>query len=159
MLEAVATRPPSEHPALFARIDRWEEALAEQATPAPGALALVSGLAARGARVGVLTRNTLGVARRTLEVCGLARWFAAEDVLGRGEAPPKPSPVGVQRLLHAWGALPDDAVMVGDFLFDLRAGRAAGAAALWVNLAGTGRYADEADATVSSLEEVAALLA
>jgi AHBA synthesis associated protein len=73
-------------------------------------------------------------AREVLDVVGLLPLLDA--VVGSDEVPrPKPAPdIVLEGLLRLGGAAPGDAVMVGDAVIDLQAGRAAGtatAAALW----------------------------
>ncbi len=154
ILEAVAERPPDEAAALRARLDVLEAELVARTRAAPGATALLTALADRGARVGILTRNSLANARATLAHCGLDGFVDAADVLGRDEARPKPDPDGVLRLLARWGAAPAGAVMVGDFRFDLEAGRAAGTATVSVDPSGAHPWAALADRCVASLEEL-----
>ncbi|KRP59457.1 HAD family hydrolase [Pseudomonas trivialis] len=111
-----------------------ERELALGSTAAEGAVALVRELAARGYRLGILTRNARELAHVTLAAIGLADCFAAEDVLGREDAPPKPAPGGLLKLAAAWGVAPSEMVMVGDYRFDLDCGRAAGTRTVLVNL-------------------------
>ncbi|MEQ8768858.1 MAG: HAD family hydrolase [Planctomycetota bacterium] len=125
-MDAVAAAP------LHRRLADIELELARDSTAAPGALEFVHALKARGDRLGILTRNTLENARVTLEACGMDEYFEPGDILGRLAAAPKPSPEGIRLLLDRWDARPEDAVMVGDFRFDLEAGRAAGTATLYV---------------------------
>ena len=66
---------------------------------ADGAHALLERARARGARLGIVTRNSFANALETLRACGLARFFAPECVLGREAAAPKPDPEGIHRLL------------------------------------------------------------
>ena len=113
---------------------RHERTLAEAATPAVGAVALVRALHGRGCRLGILTRNARELAHVTLEAIGLADCFAEADVLGRDEAPPKPHPGGLLKLAEAWDVAPQRMVMVGDYRFDLDCGRAAGTRTVLVNL-------------------------
>jgi phosphoglycolate phosphatase-like HAD superfamily hydrolase len=69
-----------------------------------------------------LTRNSSRLARATLERVG--QHF--EIVLGREDGPVKPDPAGLCRICSEW-QLPATAVaMVGDYKFDLEAGRRAG---------------------------------
>ena len=123
-----------------------------RAVDEPVVPALVEHLAARGATLGVLTRNALELAHLTLETVGLAPFFERDAVLGRECAAPKPSPEGVLRLLSHWNARPDDAVMVGDYLFDLEAGRAAGAATILIDRDGHGQWYTSAECAVRSLD-------
>ncbi len=110
-----------------------EQTLAQAARPAPGAVALVRTLHARGYRLGILTRNARPLALITLEAIGLLDCFVVHDVLGRDEAPPKPQPDGLLQLAARWTVVPGALVMVGDFVHDLSCARAAGARSVLVN--------------------------
>jgi phosphoglycolate phosphatase-like HAD superfamily hydrolase len=79
-------------------------------------------------------------------------------VLGREAAAPKPDPEGIRRLLAHWRAEPHQAVMVGDYRYDLLAGRAAGTATVYVDFRGGFEFAEHADVSVDSLGALAALL-
>ncbi len=111
-----------------------ERELALASRPAVGAVALVRALCERGCRLGILTRNARELALVTLKAIGLDDCFAADDILGRDEAPPKPHPGGLLHLAERWGVAPGALVMVGDHRMDLQCARAAGAHALLVNL-------------------------
>ncbi len=126
ILTYMAALPDEERLAMKAELDRIELRLAAEVQAAPGAVELIRNLHERGLRLGILTRNLQVVAQSTLAHMGILDCFAAEDVLGREEAAPKPHPEGIHLLLERWGLLPPQAVMVGDFRFDLEAGRAAG---------------------------------
>ena len=140
---------------LHARLDVIERELVTQTAPAPGARKLVDILARHDCRLGILTRNTREIALLTLEHIGLAGCFPLEGILGRDEAPPKPDPAGILLLARLWGAPPDTLVMVGDYMFDLQAGQAAGAATIHVHGALPRRWPEWTDLCVASLEELA----
>ena len=152
ILEAIEAAPPARRAWLSAEVAAWEREAVAAATPAPDALPLLDHLAEGGYRVGILTRNLRGVALDTLAACGLAARFAPELVLGREEAEAKPSPAGVQRLLSAWGADPEDAVMIGDYVYDLAAGRAAGVATVHIARAGEAGWPALTDVRVERLD-------
>jgi HAD superfamily hydrolase (TIGR01509 family) len=154
ILDEVNRRPSARAARDRAFIDAWELDLARRAEPMDDAVALLQDLAAAGRTLGVLTRNTRAGARITLAAAGLARFFAEDAVIGRDCAPPKPDPAGVRLLLDRWGAAPSDAVVVGDWVYDTRAGRAAGAATVLVTRHGPGDFAEEADLVVGSLYAV-----
>jgi HAD superfamily hydrolase (TIGR01509 family) len=158
ILEALAALPERESAPLWTRLDALELELARRARPAPGAAALLALLRARGARLGILTRNSNESALVTLEAAGLGAYFAADDVVARDHAPPKPRPDGIHRLLARWNAPPGEAVIVGDYRFDLEAGRAAGIATVYVDLDGSRAFAAHADLCVSELGEIASAL-
>ena len=126
--------PAHEAQAKHAWLLEHERELALASTPAPGAVELVRELAARGCRLGVLTRNARELALITLEAIGLAPFFAPQDVLGRDNAAHKPDPDGLLQLARAWEVEPSQMVMVGDYRFDLDCGRAAGSKTVLVNV-------------------------
>jgi len=95
------------------RLQEIELDLARKALPSAGALEVLERLHRIGARLGILTRNDREIAMLTLDAIGADRYFARENVLGRSEAPPKPDPTGIHRILSGWGADPVNAVMVG----------------------------------------------
>ncbi len=126
ILAYLKTCAPAERQRLQLELDAIERELARQVAPAPGAADLIRHLHAEGYQLGILTRNLQQVARDSLAVIGVLDCFAAEDILGRDEAEPKPGPGGILHLLSRWQKSPRNAVMLGDFRFDLEAGRAAG---------------------------------
>lgn len=134
ILTHLAALPAAEAQAKHAWLLEHERDLAIASQPAVGAVELVRGLAERGCRLGILTRNARELAHVTLEAIGLADCFARESILGRDEAPPKPHPGGLLKLAKAWAVAPAEMVMVGDYRFDLDCGRAAGTHTVLVNL-------------------------
>ncbi|MDH0748040.1 HAD family hydrolase [Pseudomonas sp. GD03842] len=134
ILSHLAALPSEEAAAKHAWLLEHERELAIASKPAPGAVELVRELAQRGCRLGVLTRNARELAHVTLEAIGIADCFHVDDVLGRDEAAPKPDPDGLLKLARAWDVAPSQMVMVGDYQFDLRCGKAAGTHTVLVNL-------------------------
>jgi phosphoglycolate phosphatase-like HAD superfamily hydrolase len=61
-------------------------------------------------------------------------------------------------LLSLWGVDGKETVMVGDYLFDLVAGREAGAATIYVDPSGHFPYAEHADICVGGLGELLSML-
>ena len=134
ILHHLAALPADEAAAKHAWLLEHERELAIASQPAPGAVALVRTLAERGYRLGVLTRNARELAHITLAAIGIDDCFAPRDVLGRDEAAFKPNPEGLLKLAAAWEVPPAEMVMVGDYRFDLAAGRAAGTRTILVNM-------------------------
>lgn len=134
ILHHLAALPEDEAAAKHAWLLAHERELALAAQPAPGAISLVRELHTRGYRLGILTRNAHELALLTLAAIGLGDCFASVDVVGRGEAPPKPHPGGLLQLAEQWGVAANELVMVGDYRFDLDCARAAGAYGVLVNL-------------------------
>jgi len=134
ILGHLAALPAEVAKAKHAWLLEHERELALASRPASGAVELVRELAARGCRLGILTRNARELAHVTLEAIGLADCFPVAHILGRDEAAPKPSPDGLLRIASAWGVAPTELVMVGDYRIDLDCGRAAGARTVLVNV-------------------------
>lgn len=154
ILGHLASLPEHRARPLHVRLQEIEQELARITEAAPGAQELLDRLYSTGASLGVLTRNTRDNALRTLEMIGLGGYFAAADVLGRDEARPKPDPDGIHRLMTLWGAEAATTVMVGDYLYDLQAGRLAGALTVHVDTTRCFRWPELADICVGTLEEL-----
>ncbi|WP_313161411.1 HAD family hydrolase [Stenotrophomonas sp.] len=133
ILVHLAGLPAEQATARHAWLLEHERALAEVAQPAPGAVALVRALQSQGCRLGILTRNARVLAEVTLQAIGLGDAFGVDDIIGRDEAEPKPSPAGLLHFVRRWQVDPAQVVMVGDYRFDLECGRAAGTRTLLVN--------------------------
>jgi len=148
----------SEAQSRYRQLELMEEELCVRTSPAHGAAVLFELLARRGGRLGVVTRNTRRNALRTLQHVGLGAYFHSEDIVGREEALAKPDPDGILRLCRRWGVAAGETVMVGDYRFDLEAGRAAGAATVHVDVSGAFPWPELTDLAVGSLGELAALI-
>ncbi len=155
ILRFLASLPPDEAAVRHARLMEIEYELAGRTSASPGSVRLLDQLLLRDARVGILTRNTREIALHTLDQIGLKGYFTSADILGRDEAVPKPHPEGIEMLLAAWGREPQETVMVGDYLFDLQVGRAAGTATIHVDSSCAFRWPELADLSVATLEELA----
>jgi len=140
------------------RLYAIEHDLACRAEAAPGVSDLLALLDSLGVRMGILTRNSREIALLTLEAIGARCYFDEIHVLGRDEVSPKPDPAGILHLLEQWGAGSDSVVMVGDYLFDLQAGKAAGAITIHVGRPDCQRWPDFSDIMIDSLAELTALL-
>jgi HAD superfamily hydrolase (TIGR01509 family) len=155
ILGHLASLPEAEAQPLHERLDGIERQLVEETSPAPGAHELVDTLCRRGSRLGILTRNSREIARLTLERIGLGHYFAEKAILGRDEAQPKPDPDGIFKLADLWDVPPARLVMVGDYLYDLQAGQAAGAATIHVHGVRERRWPEWTDHCIATLAELA----
>jgi HAD superfamily hydrolase (TIGR01509 family) len=151
ILEAIARLDPVAAARTTRQLDTLELALAERARPQPEAQPMLAALQARGCRLGIVTRNSEANAAVTLRAAGLAEFFAPGDVIGRESCAPKPSPDGVVRLLAQWYAAGAEAVMVGDYLYDLQAGRAAGTGTVLFDPGAAFRWREHADLCIDRL--------
>ena len=158
ILEALDDLPAAQAAQLHQQLDALELDIAYQATAQIGARELLTKLRSRGAQIGILTRNSKPNAQATLAACGLAEFFPAESILSRHCCPPKPSPDGIWQLLSGWKASPDRSVMVGDYVFDLEAGRRAGSATVYLDPTGEFPWQGLADLPITTLAEITAIL-
>jgi HAD superfamily hydrolase (TIGR01549 family) len=158
ILGYLASLPDAEAQPLHEKLNSIETELVGRAEPAPGTIRFIQILYRRGARIGILTRNTQDVAAKTLDFLGIGGYFPKECVLGRDEAPPKPDPEGLFRLCRMWNTMPGDMVMVGDYLFDLQTGRNAGAATIHVDRTRRFIWPELADIAVGTLDELLEML-
>ena len=107
-----------------------------------------------GTQLGLLTRNSRANAALTLSAIGLSGYFAQACIIGRDEARPKPAPDGILHLLGRWGVERETCVMVGDFRFDLEAGRNAGVSTVHVSPLVAPAWPALTDVRVASLAEL-----
>ena len=158
ILEALAELPADEASSAHAQLDALEYKIADEASAQPGASELLNSLKDSGAQLGILTRNGKGIAYATLDACGLRHYFEDDDVISRDCCAPKPDGAGVNLLLQRWKARTTSTVMVGDYLFDLEAGRNAGVTTVHLDVAGNFAWPDKSDVCVKSLAELTAKL-
>ena len=105
-------------------LDRHENEAARRSRPNEGAEELLAWLESRHIPAGVLTRNCRQSVRIACAAMGWRGDFA--PVVAREDAPPNPAPAGVRTLLDLFSVSPPEALVVGDYLFDMQAGSAAG---------------------------------
>ena len=136
ILEWILGLPPGEKREAATRtLERFELAAADAAAPNEGAEELVRWLRGRGLRVGVLTRNGRSAVDRALsrfDALTIAD-FAVVVTRDDGDIAPKPAPDGVLHAAAAMHVTPAETLVVGDFLLDMRAGRAAGAVTAYLS--------------------------
>jgi len=106
----------------FAILDRFEEEAAEASELNEGASDVLAFLAARGIPCGLVTRNSRRSTDRVLRKHALSFGM----VVTREDAPAKPRPEPIWIICEKLGVSPPHALMVGDFKFDIAAGRNAG---------------------------------
>ena len=154
ILEALDAMNPEEAKAKHHELDEMELRMAADAKPQPGCVELLDALVAKGATLGIVTRNGKQIAEVTLAACGLDHYFTDSTIISRDCCTPKPDPAGVNRLLSLWQADPTNAVMVGDYLFDLQTGHSAGVATVHLDVTQTFPWPELTDVSVSSLVEL-----
>ena len=106
-------------------LDYYGDHCLDRTVPYPGARELLEELRARGLPLAMLTNKPEKPTRTILAHLGWDRLF---DVVIGGDGPlgKKPDPRGMGYILESMNTAPNDAVLVGDSLQDLRTARAAG---------------------------------
>lgn len=158
ILEALHAMPAQEAEPLWEKLNEMELYYAGKATIMHGVIPVLEKLQARGAKLAILTRNTMPVVKLTLQACGIDHFFPQDHLLDRDSYQPKPSPDGINHLLQLWGAQPDDAVMVGDYLFDLQAGKSAGVKTIHIDPASEFRWPEISDICIREFSEMKKLI-
>jgi HAD superfamily hydrolase (TIGR01509 family) len=158
ILKYITSREKTIAESMYRKLDEIEIELAEHTKPAEGVLELISILHHNNTQLGIITRNTKENACRSLKKIDLLPYFPNECILGRLQAPPKPDPEGIITLLDIWQTTPNQAVMVGDYKFDLQTGRSAGTATIHVGPSGKPRWPELTDIHVTSLQELVRML-
>jgi hydrogenase expression/formation protein HypE len=128
-------------------LELFELEAAAQSRPNQGAEATLQKLRDAGLSLGVLTRNGLAsIIRAFGQFPSMhADWF--DVIVTRDDGVPnKPAPDGVLHACNAMGVSPHETLVVGDFLFDVEAGNAAGAMTAFLTNGGDAALEDESAA-------------
>ncbi len=116
-------------------LDEFERQAASCSRPNPFAGQIVRQARRRGLKTGVITRNTLEcvkIALANFDDLGLEDF---DIVLTRDDdLAPKPAPDGILAAAEKWGLPPEQIMVIGDFIFDLQAGRRAGSLTVWLDV-------------------------
>jgi HAD superfamily hydrolase (TIGR01509 family) len=123
-----ALEDPVERRRRFDLLEEFEIVAAVASRPNAGAEEVVQALHARGLGLGILSRNGLASIERAFQnFAHIDRtWF--QVIVSRDSAvPPKPAPDGVLLAAREMDVDAARMLMVGDYVLDVQAGRAAGA--------------------------------
>ena len=148
ILEYIESLPSAEERARRHRIlEEVEAAAARASLPNAGAEELLLRLHESGLRLGILTRNT----RRSIDL-SLGNFRRVSHTLfdaiitREHQGRPKPHPDGVYAAALLLGVEPAEMLVVGDFIFDIAAGKAAGSPTVLVTNTTDRGVADKAAA-------------
>jgi HAD superfamily hydrolase (TIGR01509 family) len=158
ILEALTHLPPERVAECEEILHRHELEGAERATLLPGARIVIEALHRRGLPLAIATRNSRFITEATLAKLNLP----FELVMTRDDGPVKPDPWPVLHACQTWGIDPRETVVIGDYRFDIEAGRAAGAkTVLLIHAADPHLYPnrEQADLVLHSLADHEQLLA
>jgi len=130
-------------------LSRHEERAAKSCALSAGAEALLEFLSENGVRTALLTRNS----RASVETVLRRHGMRLDCVLSRDDSAPKPSPEPILLICRRLGIAPSEALMVGDFLYDVQCGQAAGARTMLVHGPHRDKFTAEPDFEVKDLRE------
>ena len=124
-IEGLPTR--FERETFLSMLEQFEMEAAVHSEPNPGAENLIAYLRSKGIGVGLITRNRLSCIERALENFN-ALDISDFDVVVSRETPVdiKPSAAGVLLAARTLNVDVQQVLMVGDYIFDIQAGQAAG---------------------------------
>ena len=111
----------------------------------------LSALRAAGIHIGVLTRNK----RSNALAIASKHKLKFDAVIDREDGPVKPDAFGVLRICEQFGVVPEETMLVGDYLFDLLCAKAAGAVAvLLANHSQADEFAEHADFCIENISQI-----
>lgn len=123
ILEAMEKVPPERRRECDEILMRHEQEGANRATLIHGAIEWLTFLDEESIPRAIFTRNSRPIVDVTLDRCGVT----FEHVMAREDAPPKPDPTAIRQLCEQWRVDARDVLIVGDYVYDILAGHAAGA--------------------------------
>jgi HAD superfamily hydrolase (TIGR01549 family) len=130
-------------------LERHEDAAATTCGLRDGAADLMAFLKTRNVRTALLTRNS----RRSVDIVLRRHSFRFDCIVSRDDSVPKPSPEPVLLICRTLEIPPGDTVVIGDFLYDIQAGQAAGCLTMLIDGPNRQRFTAEPDYEVASLKE------
>jgi HAD superfamily hydrolase (TIGR01509 family) len=153
LLESMATMSAPERAAAEVILLRHELAAAAESVLNDGVKAALAEIAAMGLKTAILTRNCAESVRIVLARHGLR----FDTIVSREDSKPKPDPDGVHVAARRIGIDPSACIVVGDYEFDIQAGKRAGS--VTVLFSPTGRtFATVPDFQIRSMSELPPLV-
>lgn len=114
-----------------------EMAAAEKASPNSGAERVITDLKSMGVKVGVISRNNRMAIERALANFESTEIEDFDLVISRDDpVTPKPEPDGIHYASEIFSIPPEEILVVGDFVFDIDAGKSAGALSAFITNGG-----------------------
>jgi HAD superfamily hydrolase (TIGR01509 family) len=115
-------------------LDESERRAAEKSQPNRGAEELLRFIRSRNLKLGIISRNSLQSILCALDNFKETRASDFTVILSRDDPLiPKPSPEGIRAAAERMGVPVENLLVVGDFIFDIRAGRSAGATTVYLS--------------------------
>lgn len=118
----LAMAPGAERDRAFSILEKFEDEAAEKSELNQGAREVLEFLARRKIPTGLVTRNS----RQSTDLTLRKHSLRIDCAVTRDDAPAKPRPEPLWKICERFRVLPAHTLMVGDFKFDILAGRNAG---------------------------------
>jgi len=156
ILEAMEGMPDAQMARALAILHRHEKRAVECSVLNPHVRDVLGILRDQGVRIGILTRNlrenALSVSRK--------HELEFDAVVGRDDGPAKPDAFGVHTLCRKFKVLPEQTLLVGDYLHDMLCARAAGAIGiLLMSHAKNREFAEYASFTIENMGQIIQIMA
>ncbi len=155
LLDQIEAMPEAERRKALAVLERHEKEASINAELNRGVKDMLDKVRELGLHNAVITRNSDESTFRVIELLGIE----FERVITRDSGMPiKPDPAPLLSLLEEWKISPAEALMVGDFLYDVECGKAAGVHTCFVTNGREGVKSGGADYVVAFPDEVTAII-
>jgi HAD superfamily hydrolase (TIGR01509 family) len=151
---------PEERHAAFEKLERFEKDGAIHSVPNPGAENLLSHIRSNGLPVGLITRNSLESIETSLANFQNTQLSDFDVIITRDDPVlPKPSAEGILLAARKLDIDPRTILMVGDYIFDIEAGKRAGAVTVLLDSnKDLDKTTMEMDFTISNLSEIESII-
>ena len=111
----------------FDELNRFENQAAANSEPNPGAENLIRTVHSKGLPMGIVTRNSMDSVKEALKnFIGVGLDYFDVVITRDDPVKPKPSPEGILLAARKLNVGPGQILMVGDYVFDIDAGKSAG---------------------------------
>ncbi len=154
ILEFIRQAPEPDQRRVQAVLDKHERRAAQECTLREGTKEVLQELSRRGFKTALLTRNSAESVRIVLRRFGLQ----FDCWLSREHAEPKPSSAPVLRIADELALSAEELLVVGDYIFDVQAGHAAGARTAFLKTDSGVEPPPETDVVLNGLPELLDLL-
>jgi len=155
ILEALEQMTPHQRARAEAILERHEHDGAHASELRHDTKEVIDTIRRRSIPVGLLTRNS----RRSVETVLAKHELGFDQIYTRDDGPVKPSPRAVLEICRRFKVSPKSAWVIGDYLFDLQAGNAAGATTvLMIGAGARPEFAGQANYVIRRLNELLPLL-
>jgi len=151
ILEAMENMTDPQRLHIQAILKKHEEKAVKESTLNNGAREAIEGLRKNSISIGILTRNTKDNAIAIAKKHNLR----FDTIVDRNDGPVKPDAFGVLKLCDMLGSIPEETLVVGDYLFDLLSAKAAGAIPVLIkNHHKADEFQEHAEYVITALDEI-----